>query len=139
MFRNAYPVLRSMFTNNLGGNDLSIGIRRKLQSALETDLMDELLEQDILRGYDLADRETSSRIISECKAAQVEKILAACMEAGWNVRSMPLVFTGGTSYLLRDEIARQVPSVNSDDIRNDIRFLNARGFLAALAGSNVDE
>ncbi len=137
MFRNTFPVLHSMFTNNLGGNDLRMTIRRKLESLLDTELMDELLEQDILQGYDMADEHESRRIISECKEAQVSKILSACMEAGWNIRSMPLVFTGGTSYLLREEIARQVSTVSADDILPDVRFANVLGFLAAITGETA--
>ncbi|MBR5116816.1 MAG: ParM/StbA family protein [Lachnospiraceae bacterium] len=137
MFRNGYPVLRSMFTNNHGGNELNTTIRRKLQSALEIDLMDEVLEQDILQGYDLADREKSARIISDCKAAQVEKIITACQEADWPIRSMPMIFIGGTSYLLKDEILRQVPSVRAEDIREDVRYINVRGFLTVLAGGGA--
>ena len=56
------------------------------------------------------------------------------MEAGWNIRFMPLIFTGGTSYLLREEIARQVPTVSADDILPDVRFANVLGFLAAITG-----
>ena len=134
LFRNTFPVPDSMFTNNFGGNDLNIAIRRKLQTLLGTELMDELLEQDILQGYDLADEAESRRVISECKEAQVTKVLDACMEAGWNVRSMPLVFTGGTSYLLRDEIARLVPTASAEDILPDVRFANVLGFLTAIAG-----
>ncbi len=134
LFRNTFPVPDSMFTNNFGGNDLNIAIRRKLQTLLGTELMDELLEQDILQGYDLADETESRCVISDCKEAQVTKVLDACMEAGWNVRSMPLVFTGGTSYLLREEIARLVPTASAEDILPDVRFANVLGFLTAIAG-----
>ena len=64
----------------------------------------------------------------------MEKILSVCLEMGWNIRSMPLIFTGGSSFLLRDEIARQVPSVKAEDILEDVKYVNARGFLRGIAG-----
>ncbi len=134
IYRNTYPVLRSMITNNYGGNDLKITIRKKLQTLLDTDLMDEILEKDIIRGYDEADREGSAEIITACKATQVDKILGACLEVGWNVKSMPIVFTGGSAYLLRNEIAAKVPSVRAEDIKEDVKYTNVRGFLAAVTG-----
>ena len=132
IYRNGFPVVHAMFTNSFGGNDLKIAVRRKLQDALETDLMDEILDQDLLQGFDYADRERTEKLIAECKAEQVSKIIGACQEAGWNVRSMSMIFTGGTSLLLKDEIVRQVPGVCAEDITDQIRYANVLGFLSAM-------
>ena len=102
---------------------------------MDGNLRVDVLERDILRGYDIADREKSQKIISECKRDQVKKILAACQEAGWPVKSIPMVITGGTSLLLKTEITDIVPNVVSDDITEDIRYVNVKGFLAAVAGA----
>ena len=69
------------------------------------------------------------------QAGSGEKFLAACQEAGWPVKSIPMVFTGGTSLLLKTEITDIVPNVVSDDITEDIRYVNVKGFLAAVAGA----
>ncbi len=132
IYRNGFPVVHSMFTNSFGGNDLKIMVRRKLQDALETDLMDEVLEQDLLQGFDLADPEKTGALIRESREEQVRKIVGACMEAGWNVHSMPMIFTGGTSLLLKDEIIRQVPGVCGDEITDKVRYANVLGFLSAM-------
>ena len=47
---------------------------------------------------------------------------------------MPMIFTGGTSLLLKDEIIRQVPGVCADEITNNVRYENVLGFLAAMPG-----
>ena len=134
VYKNGFPVVHAMFTNSFGGNDLKIAVRRKLQDALETDLMDEILDQDLLQGFDYADKERTAKLISECKAEQVSKIVGTCQEAGWNVHSMPMIFTGGTSLLLKDEIIRQVPSVCGEEITDNVRYANVLGFLAAMPG-----
>ena len=95
--------------------------------------MEEILEADIRRGFDLGAEKESAEIIASCKAAQVEKILSVCLEMGWNIRSMPIIFTGGSSWLLREEIAKRVPSVKAEDILEDVKFINARGFLRAVS------
>ena len=134
MFQDNLPLIDSMFTNGLGGGSLYREVGKRLGSILDGSLRVDVLEKDILRGYDIADREKSQKIISECKRDQVKKILAACQEAGWPVRSIPMTFTGGTSLLLKQEIADIVPNVVADDITEDIRYVNVKGFLAAMAG-----
>ena len=62
----------------------------------------------------------------------MSKIIGACQEAGWNVRSMLMIFTGGTSLLLKDEIVRQVPGVCAEDITDQIRYANVLGYLSAM-------
>ena len=134
MFQDNLPLIDSMFTNGLGGGSLYREVGKRLGSILDGNLRVDVLEKDILRGYDIADREKSQKIISECRRDQVKKILAACQEAGWPVRSIPMTFTGGTSLLLKQEIADIVPNVVADDITEDIRYINVKGFLAAMAG-----
>ena len=47
---------------------------------------------------------------------------------------MPMIFTGGTSLLLKDEIIRQVPGVCGDEITDNVRYANVLGLLAAMPG-----
>ena len=135
MFQDNLPMVDSMFTNDLGGGSLYREVRKRLGSIVDGNLQYDVLEKDILRGYDIADKEKSREIISDCKREQVKKILASCQEAGWPVRSIPMVFTGGTSLLLKKEIEDIVPNVMTDDITEDIRYVNVKGFLAAVAGT----
>ena len=88
----------------------------------------------MLQGFDYADKERTAKLISECKVEQVSKIVGTCQEAGWNVHSMPMIFTGGTSLLLKDEIIRQVPGACADEITDNVRYANVLGFLAAMPG-----
>ena len=135
MFQDNLPLIDSMFTNDLGGGSLYREVGKRLGSIMDGTLRVDVLERDILRGYDIADREKSREIIAECKRDQVKKILAACQEAGWPVRSIPMVFTGGSSLLLKREITDIVPNVVADDITEDIRYVNVKGFLTAVAGA----
>ena len=138
IYKKLTPITLSMFTNNLGGNIMTNNIRQRLEEEFAGDMIRKsIMEQAIPRGFinGTADvKERSKRVIAEGRKDHIKAILADCAERQWNVKMMPVIFTGGTSYLLKNEIAEACETAQLDLITEDIAFANVKGFLRIMTG-----
>ncbi len=122
----------SMFTLEMGGNILTSNIMTKLESEFETEIGTILYEKVMKDGFIKKCPEESSRRISELKRAHVIDILTECKRHKWSIDNMDIVFTGGTSKLLKNEIQEIFPTAILDHLDEDASFKNADGFLKQL-------
>ena len=127
------------FTDELGSNRLMQDIRNRLESefataGLEDYLLNSLKEKGYLPGKY---RERSAEIFTKMKEQQVERILASCEKAGWKLDFIRLVFVGGSSIFLQNEIRsvairKRMLDVDLSYVTETGNFLNAFGFLFYL-------
>jgi plasmid segregation protein ParM len=118
IYENLKPLPSNVFTINEGGQILNAKIRRALNTSLMTNYQD--FEIPYLR---MEGRVKS--IVEEVTNNQMETILAQCRQYNWNLKALPIVFTGGGSLMLEKQI-RQLDNARLS--RNPV-WDNVQGFL----------
>ena len=135
VYNKTMPIISTLFTENLGSNVLAQNLKNALATKYGEDIPQWMME-DILRDGYLVDnmessgiREGSKEFIADFKKKHIESIIKKCEANGWNLRLTRLVFTGGTSELLRNEILQVIPGAI---ICEEPEKVNVRGFLKAM-------
>ena len=135
VYNKTMPIISTLFTENLGSNVLAQNLKNALATKYGEDIPQWMME-DILRDGYLVDnmessgiREGSKEFIADFKKKHIESIIKKCEANGWNLRLTRLVFTGGTSELLRNEILQVIPGAI---ICEEPEKVNVRGFLKAI-------
>ncbi len=131
IYENMIPKadVNSMFTLDEGGHILTNRIKSELESNCDVSLSDILMNKILKDGFMHSNPEKSAEIIRKCKRDHVQKIFNECKKNGWPVENMKIVFIGGTSALLSEEIEQIFPWI---DLQTCIEYgdcANARGFL----------
>lgn len=138
VYSNITPVISTLFTTRLGGKVM----RKQLLDLLNEKLglsvpladyqMDEILKQGFVRNRRDAEKEELSRqIIHDYRKKHIVEIYDECIKHGWSLESMDLIFIGGTSLSLINEI-KEVFGVGDEAFFEDADMLNAKGYLKAL-------
>ena len=122
----------SMFTLEMGGNILTSNIMTSLESEFNTSIPELFYDQVMRDGCIKIDKEASARRIEELKVEHVRAIMTECKRHKWATDLMDVVFTGGTSFLLKDEIQKVFPTAIIDHLDSEACFKNADGFLQQL-------
>ena len=132
VYDKTMPVISSLFTDNLGSNVLTQNLKRALEQKYGEDIPDYMLDDILHDGY-LIDNmsptgefEGSREFISNFKKDHVQKVINKCNAMGWNLRTMRLVFVGGTTKLLSNEIKAALPGAI---IAEEPEKANVKGFL----------
>ncbi len=135
VYNKTMPIISTLFTENLGSNVLAQNLKNALATKYGEDIPQWMME-DILRDGYVVDnmsssgiREGSREFIGDFKKKHIESIIKKCEANGWNLRLTRLVFTGGTSELLRNEILQVIPGAI---ICEEPEKVNVRGFLKAI-------
>lgn len=135
VYNKTMPIISTLFTENLGSNVLAQNLKNALATKYGEDIPQWMME-DILRDGYVVDnmsssgiREGSKEFIADFKRKHIESIIKKCEANGWNLRLTRLVFTGGTSELLRNEILQVIPGAI---ICEEPEKVNVRGFLKAI-------
>ncbi len=135
VYNKTMPIISTLFTENLGSNVLAQNLKNALATKYGEDIPQWMME-DILRDGYVVDnmsssgiREGSKEFIADFKKKHIESIIKKCEANGWNLRLTRLVFTGGTSELLRNEILQVIPGAI---ICVEPEKVNVRGFLKAI-------
>lgn len=130
IYKNLIPQPDSMFTLKAGGNILTKDIMGALESAcLEGDQIPEVMYDQIMRDGQLISYEDSAHVVEEQKKLHVNKIRKECEGHKWGVKLMPIVFTGGTSSFMVDEIKAVFPTADLSNLDDNVAYKNADGFL----------
>ena len=135
VYNKTMPIISTLFTENLGSNVLAQNLKNALATKYGEDIPQWMME-DILRDGYVVDnmsssgiREGSKEFIADFKKKHIVSIIKKCEANGWNLRLTRLVFTGGTSELLRNEILQVIPGAI---ICEEPEKVNVRGFLKAI-------
>ena len=127
VYKSLIPIKSTSFTTELGANVLKTDLKHRINSEYkEANLPDYLMDDVLQRGCIKSHPEDSKPVITEYVANHLKKIMQECNKKGWDIRNIDILFVGGGSFLLKDEIKKQVPdAVISDSAEYD----NAIGFL----------
>ncbi len=135
VYNKTVPVLSTLYTDNLGSNVLMQDLKNALAIKYNEDIPDWMMEDVLTQGY-LTDnmssdgiRPGSKEFIREFKKNHINKIIQKCEANGWNLRTTRLIFSGGTSELLKEEIKSVLPGAT---ILAEPAKANVRGFLKAV-------
>lgn len=139
-FNELVPVASKCFTEEFGSKKFLKDTKIAMETALGVHLTDtqmNMLQKDgCLRGK----YEGQSRDLFHAKKVEwIENILNTCNQNNWNIGlGVPIIFTGGTSILFKDEI-REVAKkrglediIKVDLITENSNFTNVEGFLTYL-------
>lgn len=130
MFQDLQIVPDQLFTSELGSYSLNSALADWLVNEKGMDrakLADNVLEKAIKDGK-LNRVEGSEQAIKEIKLKTCRALKDACDAQKIDITLTELVFTGGTSLLLKPEI-KEVFGVDDSVFYEDAVFANARGFL----------
>ena len=124
----------SCFTEKLGRRSIENDIRKYVNDTYESSFSSTEINAFIRQGYitdnrDPEKEEESRLIINEVFNDHLVRIVNACVNHGWNLNNINLVFIGGGSSLLADKINLAFPKAILAD--NTV-FSNADGFLVSL-------
>ena len=135
VYNKTVPVLPTLYTDNLGSNVLLQELKNALAIKYNEDIPDWMMEDVLTQGY-LTDnmsldgvRVGSREFIREFKQNHIHKIIQKCEANHWNLRTTRLIFSGGTSELLKEEIKTLLPGAT---ILAEPAKANVRGFLKAV-------
>ena len=135
VYNKTMPIISTLFTENLGSNVLAQNLKNALATKYGEDIPQWMMEDILREGYVVDNmsssgiREGSKEFIADFKRKHIESIIKKCEANGWNLRLTRLVFTGGTSELLRNEILQVIPGAI---ICEEPEKVNVRGFLKAI-------
>ena len=135
VYNKTMPIISTLFTENLGSNVLAQNLKNALATKYGEDIPQWMMEDILREGYVVDNmessgiREGSKEFIADFKKKHIESIIKKCEANGWNLRLTSLVFTGGTSELLRNEILQVIPGAI---ICEEPEKVNVRGFLKAI-------
>jgi hypothetical protein len=129
------PVLSTLCTDTLGSNVLTQNLKNALSTKYNIDIPQWIMDDILKEGYVVDNtrengiKEGSREFIADFKKKHVQTILKKCEANGWNLSMMRLVFTGGTSEMLAEEIKSVLPGAT---ICTNGSKVNVRGFLKAI-------
>jgi len=135
VYNKTVPVLSTLYTDNLGSNVLMQDLKNALAINYNEDIPDWMMEDVLTQGYFTDNmssdgiRPGSKEFIREFKKNHINKIIQKCEANGWNLRTTRLIFSGGTSELLKEEIKSVLPGAT---ILAEPAKANVRGFLKAV-------
>lgn len=135
VYDKTVPVLASLFTDNLGSNVLRTNLKKAIEQHYGEDIPEYQMEEILVSGYVVDNMaadgvwEGSREFISNFKKKHIETILEKCSANGWNMRTIKLVFVGGTTGLLSKEIREKFPGA---EIVSEPEKANVRGFLKVI-------
>ncbi len=137
VYDNGMPILSTLFTDNMGGNVFLQNLRNTLVKQFGEDIPMWQMDNIVKNGY-MVDNFSSDgiwpgsrKLIAAQKKEHVQKIIQKCSANGWNLRTTKLVFVGGTSGMLYEEIKECFAGA---DIVEEPEKANVRGFLNLITG-----
>lgn len=133
VYNRLAPIKSTSFTTNLGANIMTNDLKQKINSEfVDVNLQDWQMETVIKDGYIKSHKAESSALIKNFFEKHMKDILFECERKGWDLKNIDLIFTGGGSKLLEQEIVRAVPDAL---ISNSAQLDNVEGFYIVGAAS----
>ncbi len=124
----------SCFTYKLGSNLMGKKLLTKLEEVLDDQLDIDMLPLIMKNGYVTNYKKETENIIKEFYENHINEILNKCIESGWKIKFMKIMFIGGTSLMLKEQI-ENCSLIKSAFVPNDSQYINVKGFLKLLCDS----
>lgn len=139
VYQKIAPVPSTIFTTRLGGKEMFKTLLDKLNSSLNLSSpiadyqMNDIMESGfVFDRRDKAKEQKSKKIIHDYRLQHIQEVYDSCVKHNWAVDNMEIVFVGGTSLLLKEEI-KEVFGVDDSYFYEGAEFLNCLGYLRALS------
>jgi len=126
VYNKLAPIRSTSFTTNLGANVLRNELKQKLNSEIpEANLQDWQMEDIITKGFIKSQKEKSKEIIKSHLQKHILVILEETKKKGWDIKNIDIIFVGGGSKLLKNEINNIVKDA---EISENAEWDNVEGF-----------
>lgn len=104
VFKDCSPILDTVFSLVDGANPFKTMVRDQLNKELLLNIQPYQLDEILTKGMFGSKREKAHVIIQQCKKQYLRKIVNEMLKHSWEIQTLPIVFTGGGSILLKEMI-----------------------------------
>ena len=104
VFKDCSPILESVFSLVDGANPYKTKVRDELNKQLLLNIQSYQLDEILTKGMFGSKSKQAQEIIHKCQKEYLKKIVNEMLKHAWEIQTLPIVFTGGGSLLLKDII-----------------------------------
>lgn len=115
VFRDCAPILDTVFSLVDGANPFKTKVRDELNKELLLNIQPYQMDEILSKGMYGAKHNDAQEIIKRCQIEYLKKIVNEMLKHAWEIQSLPIVFTGGGSILLKDIIEEYETFMVSDN------------------------
>ena len=115
VFRDCAPILDTVFSLVDGANPFKTKVRDELNKELLLNIQPYQMDEILSKGMYGAKHDEAQKIIKRCQIEYLKKIVNEMLKHAWEIQSLPIVFTGGGSILLKDIIEEYETFMVSDN------------------------
>lgn len=115
VFRDCAPILDTVFSLVDGANPFKTKVRDELNKELLLNIQPYQMDEILSKGMYGAKHDEAQEIIKRCQIEYLKKIVNEMLKHAWEIQSLPIVFTGGGSILLKDIIEEYETFMVSDN------------------------
>ena len=132
VYKNLYPLLDTAISEEMGGNTLQQSVKEAFQTEFNSLLKDYLMPTILKDGYSGSKHiDKQKEIVTRMKKEHARKIYDECVRKQWPLDFMNIIFCGGSSAFLKDELM-EVFEVGPECFAEDAAYSNVLGFLKKL-------
>ena len=124
VFKDYSPVIETTFSLINGANAFKTQVKDELNNKLMLNIQPYQMDEILSRGLYGEKKEEAQKIIKQCQIDYLKRLVNEMLKHKWEVRTLPILFTGGGSILLKETIEEYETFIISD---NPI-FDNVDGF-----------
>ena len=115
VFKDCAPILDTVFSLVDGANPFKTKVRDELNKELLLNIQPYQMDEILSKGMYGAKHDEAQKIIECCQIQYLKKIVNEMLKHSWEIQSLPIVFTGGGSILLKDIIEEYETFMVSDN------------------------
>lgn len=115
VFRDCAPILDTVFSLVDGANPFKTKVRDELNKELLLNIQPYQMDEILSKGMYGSKHNDAQKIIKRCQIEYLKKIVNEMLKHAWEIQSLPIVFTGGGSILLKDIIEEYETFMVSDN------------------------
>lgn len=134
VFKEGMPIRETIFTTLDGANKLKTEIRDTLNQTLIRNIQYYAIDEIIKDGLGGSDSERAKEIVNSVLKDYLKSIIGSMISHHWEYDTMPIVFTGGGSLILKNII----PMIENFKISDNPTFDNVDGFEEMVVCCDVD-
>ena len=132
VYRNLFPLLETSISEELGGNTLSQKVKTEFQTEFNAAVTDYIMPTILHDGYSGSKNvEKQKEITARMKTEHARAIHEECVKKNWPLTFMEILFTGGSSVYLKNELMEEF-GVGPECFVEDATYSNVLGFLKRL-------
>lgn len=104
VFKDCAPISNTVFSLVDGANPFKTTVRDELNKELLLNIQPYQMDEILTKGMYGQKSEQAKEIVHRCCIDYLRKIVNEMLKHSWEIQSLPIIFTGGGSILLKDVI-----------------------------------